>query len=409
MKIDVLKSATSIIIGLMSGTSVDAIDAVVMEIGEEAKRLRWRVLQHATLRWTPDLRGAILDACQADAPLRQITLLNYRLGEEFARAAILAADAAGIPLASISAIASHGQTVWHQPQPRSIGGEETIGTLQIGEPAIIAARTGCVVVADFRAADMAVGGQGAPLVPFADYLLFADAEETRAVQNLGGIANVTLLSAGCALSSVSAFDTGPGNMVIDALTRRATGGVLEYDRDGLLAASGSSDVVLLAELRQHPFFAASPPKSTGREDFGEAYAEALFARARAKGLSTVDLLATATALTVESIGDAYRAFLLPRGAIDTVILGGGGTRNPTLTNWLRERLAPARVRLHSDFGMPDEAKEAAAFALLAYCTLRGRPSNVPSATGASHPAVLGKIVLPPTNDGLVSREPARQD
>jgi anhydro-N-acetylmuramic acid kinase len=395
LKIDLLPSGPAVIVGLMSGTSVDAIDAAVMEIWDEGERVRWRLLRHVALPWTPELRAAILDACRADAPLCQITVLNFRLGEEFARAALLAAGAAGLPFAEISAIASHGQTVWHQPEPLTIGGEETVGTLQIAEAAVIAARTGCMVVTDFRPADMAVGGQGAPLAPFADYLLFADAHETRAVQNLGGIANVTLLPAGCALAGVTAFDTGPANMVMDALTIRATGGAMEYDRDGLLAAAGQADQEFLAELLTHPFFTAAPPKSTGREEFGAAYAEALFAEAGARGLSTADLLATAMALTVESIAGAYHAFLLPSGCVDTVILGGGGTCNRTLVARLRERLAPTRVAMHSDFGVPNEAKEAAAFAILGYCTLRGRPSNVPSATGASRPTILGKIVLPP--------------
>ena len=367
-----------------------------MQIWEEDAGLKWRLIYHQSTPWAPDLRAEILDACRADAPLQRINALNFRLGEEFARAATQAARAADISLREVAAVASHGQTVWHQPVPLMIGGLGTTGTTQIGEPAVIAARTGCIVVADFRTADMAVGGQGAPLVPFADHLLFANATETRAIQNIGGISNVTLLPAGGALSDIVAFDTGPGNMVLDALTLRTSGGRLQYDRDGEIASRGQPDKVLLAELLDHPFFAVPPPKSTGREDFGAVYSDTLYAKARARALSNVDLLATAAALTVESISNAYKKFLLKSGPIDTVILGGGGACNPALVAGLRARLAPARVATHTEFGIPNAAKEAAAFALLGYCALRGRPSNVPSATGATRPAVLGKIALPPS-------------
>ena len=395
MKVDLLSSKPAVIIGLMSGTSADAIDAAVMKIWEEDFRLVWRLLHHQAVPWQPDLRAEILDACRADAPLQRITALSFRLGEEFARAATLAAQSAGVPLSDVAAIASHGQTIWHQPAPITIAGLDTTGTLQIGEPAVIAARTGCVVVADFRTADMAVGGQGAPLVPFADHLLFAHPSEARAVQNIGGIANVTLLPAGGALTDVLAFDTGPGNMVMDALTQRISGGRLQFDQEGAIAATGRPNESLLEELLAHKFFARLPPKSTGREDFGAAYSEALYKKAQSRSLSDADILATAAALTIETIARAYHSFLPVGTRIDTVILGGGGASNPVLVAGLRQRLTPARIATHAEFGMPNAAKEAAAFAFLGYCTLRGRPSNVPSATGASCPAILGKIALPP--------------
>ncbi len=395
MKIDLLTDSPVVIIGLMSGTSADGIDAAVMQIGSEGSAIEWRLLSHYAFPWPPVLRDEILSACRADAPLRQVCALNFRLGEEFAQTALRAASAAGVPLGEVAAIASHGQTIWHQASPLAIGGTDAIGTTQIGEAAVIAARTGCLVVSDFRTADMAVGGQGAPLVPFADYILFADPLETRAVQNIGGIANVTLIPRGGTLTDVLAFDTGPGNMVLDALIRRASGGRSQCDLDGALASSGRIDSALLAELLGHPYFSTPPPKSTGREDFGEVYSDALCARALARGVSDADLLATAAALTVESIAHAYERFLIDKAHIDIVILGGGGAHNPVLVSGLRARLAPARVTTHAEFGMPDSAKESAAFALLAYCTLRGRPSNVPSATGAARPALLGKISLPP--------------
>ncbi|HLK59931.1 MAG TPA: anhydro-N-acetylmuramic acid kinase, partial [Chthonomonadaceae bacterium] len=310
-------------------------------------------------------------------------------------AARAVAALAGIALETVDAIASHGQTVWHQPHPLMVGGGTATGTLQLGEPTVIAARTGCLVVADFRAADMALGGQGAPLAPFADYALFAHPTETRAVQNLGGIGNVTLLPAGRPPEGVLAFDTGPGNMVLDELTRRLTRGRSRFDAEGQIAARGSVHAELLREYLAHAYFDRPPPKSTGREEFGAVFAAGFLKAAKRVGLSPADTLATATALTAESIARAYRDFLLPRGPISTVILGGGGVHNLTLVRMLEARLAPARLTTHAAFGLPDDAKEAVAFGLLAYETLHGRPANLPSATGASDRAILGKIVLPP--------------
>ncbi len=385
------------IIGLMSGTSADGIDAALVEITSRADRPRWKLRSFVCVPWEARLRQAILDACRPDAPLQFITALHYRLGEAFAEAAWQAAEAAGVPLEQIDAIASHGQTVWHQPTPLEVAWVGTTATFQLGEPSVIAARTGCPVVADFRAADIALGGQGAPLVPFADYALFASAQETRAVQNLGGIANVTFLPAGGALSDALAFDTGPGNMVLDALARRVTHGALAYDVDGRLAVSGTVCAPLLAQFLAHPYFAAPPPKSTGREMFGEAFAEQFYRAAQRRRCSAEDMLATATALTADTIARAYWDWLLPRAPIQTVVLGGGGVHNGALVRMLTKRLAPASLTTHAALGLPDDAKEAVAFALLAYATLRGYPANVPSATGARGPAILGKIALPPPN------------
>lgn len=382
------------IVGLMSGTSADGIDAAVVEIRGRGRR-QWMLRAFHCVPWPDSLRAEILNCCRADAPLQKVTALHFLLGEEFARAVGEAVAAAGLSLDEIDAIASHGQTVWHQPEPVSIAGRFVSGTLQIGEPAVLAARTGCLVISDFRAADMALGGQGAPLVPFADYLLFASPRETRAIQNLGGIANVTLLQAGGGKESVLAFDTGPGNMVLDALTQHLTGGAQRYDAEGALAARAQIHSGLLAELLEHPFFQQRPPRSTGREMFGAAYAAHVLERARHLGCSGNAILATATALTAETIARAYTDWLLPRGRIHTVILGGGGVRNRTLLSLLQQRLAPAQVSTHADFGLPDEAKEAVAFALLAGETLRRRPANLPSATGAAGLAILGRISYPP--------------
>ena len=389
-----------LILGLMSGTSVDGIDAALVELNavvetDGTEGLDWMLRGFTCVPWPPALRAAILNACRADAPVQFVTALNYRVAEAFADAARQAAQNAGVSLDDVDCIASHGQTIWHQPTPFDVAGQGTRGTLQIGEPSVIAARTGCLVVADFRPADMAVGGQGAPLVPFADYALFRSPVETRVIQNIGGIANLTYLPLMGTLDDVIAFDTGPGNMLLDHLAQRLSGGSLEYDKDGAWAAQGRVEPTLLETLLQDAYFALPPPKTTGREQFGRDYAERLIARAQQAHCEPADLLATATRLTADTIARSYRDWLLPRGKIDVVIAGGGGTHNQTLMQMLAAQIKPARLATSAEYGLPDDAKEAVAFALLAYETLHGRPSNVPSATGAKHRALLGKIVLPP--------------
>jgi anhydro-N-acetylmuramic acid kinase len=388
------------IVGLMSGTSVDGIDAALVEVGREGETFTWRLSAFECVSWPHDLRDAILAAFRRDTSLPFLIALDTRVGEAFADAAAQIVRSAGYAWSDIDAIASHGQTIWHQPEPSAVGEGWGRGTLQIGDGNVIAARTGCVVISDFRRADMAMGGQGAPLVPFVDYALFADPTEGRLVVNLGGIANLTWLPAGGTPTDVRAFDTGPANMALDALTAHLTAGQAAFDHDGALAAQGRVDRSLLDSLLEHPYFALPPPKSTGREEFGAHYASELIARGAARKLSTPDLLATATALTVETIARAYEQWIRPHAPVQTVILGGGGVRNATLVRWLAERLAPARLTTHSALGLPDDAKEAVAFAILAYETLNGRPSNMPTATGAAGPAILGKIALPPPVDPI---------
>lgn len=383
------------LVGLMSGTSVDGIDAALVEIGQKDRALTWRLLAFECLPWPQDLREAILAAFQVATSLPFLLALDSRLGEAFADAAIQLVQNAGYARSAVDAIASHGQTIWHQPEPFAVGEGWGRGTLQLGDGNVIAARTGCTVVSDFRRADMALGGQGAPLVPFVDYALFADRTEGRLVINLGGIANMTWLPAGATRADVRAFDSGPANMVLDALAAHFSEGRDAFDRDGALAGRGQVDRSLLNRLLEHRYFALPPPKSTGREEFGARYAADLIALAEAGGTSAPDLLATATALTVETIARACEQWIYPQGAVRTVILGGGGVRNPTLVRRLGERLAPARIATHADFGLPDDAKEAVAFAILAYETLNGRPANIPAATGATGAAILGKISLPP--------------
>lgn len=384
-----------LLIGLMSGTSVDGIDSALVEIEGLPGSLLWNLRAFHCMSWEPDLRHAILEACQPSTPVQQMLGLHVRVGEVFAEAARSVAEQAQIPLSQIDAIASHGQTLWHQPEPYLVAGVPVTGTLQIGEPAVIAARTGCLVVADFRPADMAVGGQGAPLVPFVDRLLFSSPVENRALQNIGGIANVTLLPKGGSSESLIAFDTGPGNMLMDALMEILTEGREGYDRQGAWASQGTVSRILLEEVLAEPFFAQPPPRSTGREMFGREFAKAFHKRGLAASLSPADMLATATAITVESIAQAYARFLTPLAPPERVILGGGGVHNDYLITQLKERLAPLPLHTHQEFGLPDDAKEAVAFAILGYETLHRRPANLPATTGAHRPAILGKIAYPP--------------
>ena len=373
--------------GLMSGTSADGVDAAIVDIAGRTVKL----LVFETFPYPAGIRRAVLDLCRPEAArVGDICHLNFVLGEIFASALIELAKKAGIALDSIDLIGSHGQTIHHIPQGRRFGRRKIRSTLQIAEPCVIAERTGVTTVADFRPRDVAAGGQGAPLVPYADYVLFAGSRLSRAVQNIGGIANVTYLPAGCGVGDVLAFDTGPGNMVIDRLVSRITRGKRRYDRAGALARRGRVIEPLLAELMGHKFLRRRPPKTTGREEFGWQFADALYRRARQKRIAPFDILATVTALTAVSIAEAYRRFL-PTSA-DEVILCGGGARNRTLVEMLQQRLHPAKLRTSDEFGISADAKEAVSFAILAAETIRGAANNVPAATGARRPVVLGKII-----------------
>ena len=374
----------------MSGTSADGIDAVVAEIAGSGRQLRARVLAHTHQPFSPVMRRRILHLC-LHGTVAEICELNFALGEHFARAALAAIRQAKRKPVDIAAIGSHGQTIHHLPNARMPS------TLQIGEPAVIAERTGITTVADFRVRDMAAGGQGAPLVPYADWALFTDKMKPRIVQNIGGIGNLTFLPSRATLDQVMAFDTGPGNMVMDALVMTLTRGRQTFDRDGRWAARGHVSEKLLAEMMAHPFLRRRPPKTTGREEFGEMFLSRMLASARRLRLRPEDTVATATAFTAETIAGAYRRFVFPKlkasehGALQ-IILGGGGAKNPTLRDMLARRIGVGALFTHEDFGIANDAKEALAFAILAHETLLGRPSNVPNATGARRAVVLGKIV-----------------
>lgn len=363
-------------IGLMSGTAADGIDAALATLWREAGWPRVRLEAFHTFPYPPAVQAALFDAFAGRATARDLCRLHVAIGEAFAAAAEALLAQAGVD--RVDFVASHGQTIWHEPP----------GSLQWGEPSLVAERLGCVVVADFRSRDLAVGGQGAPLIPYVDWLLFRHGDRSRAVQNIGGMANVTCLPAGAGPEGVIAFDTGPGNAPIDAAVAAITGGRERYDRDGARAAAGRVDPQWLRRLMEHPFFRQPPPKSCGREQFGSAWVHDL----AAAGLAGNDLVATLTALVVESIAHAYRRWLPP---VDEVIVGGGGARNGVLMRWLAERLAPARVVTHEEFGLDSDAKEALGFAILGYETLAERPANLPAVTGARHPVILGKILPGP--------------
>ncbi len=385
-----------IIIGLISGTSADGIDAAVVQINGAPPSLDWRLLAFTEFPYPAELRERLFAAFDpAQSTVDKLCALNFALGEAFADAALAAVEAANLTPEQVDLVGSHGQTVWHIPS-----GPEA-STLQLGEAAVIAERTGITTISNFRTRDMAAGGQGAPLVPFLDKLLLTHATRTRAAQNLGGIGNVTFLppqnfsardlardhSTAHDDASPFAFDTGPSNVLIDAALSRLTDGAQTYDRDGAMAAQGQPDVELVERWLSDPYFQQPPPKTTGREYFSTAYEERL--AAEATHLSRENYVATLTAFTAQSIARAYRDFL-PRQP-DEVIASGGGVRNPTLLRFLREALRPATLLTSDELGLDSAAKEAIAFAVFAHETWRGRPSNLPAATGASHAVVMGSI------------------
>ncbi len=385
--------ATKRIIGLISGTSADGISAALVDVtdrtgGHPAVRL----VAHITVPYPPEVRGRVMDLCTRPATTQDIASVHYLLGELFSDAALAVTRAAGCAIGDVDLVASHGQTVAHVgvPDPRDPWGRAA--TLQIGEAAVIAERTGRPVIADFRAADLAAGGQAAPLVPYADLVLLGG-PQGRVALNLGGIANLTVLPAGGGREDVFAFDCGPANMVIDGLVQRFSLGAEMFDHDGARAARGTVHETLLAELLRHPFIDAAPPKTAGHEQFGQAFLDSILARWGTLVLD--DLVATATAFAADGIVRNLNHFVLPHHAIDEVITSGGGVENVTLVIRIMDALAPIRVRRIDQLGVPAQAKEALAFALLGHASLMGIPGNFPRVTGARHPAVVGKWTWPP--------------
>jgi anhydro-N-acetylmuramic acid kinase len=380
-------------LGLMSGTSTDGVDAALVELRGPAQQPRLRLLAFVSNPYPQAVRERLLHVATGEPTTAgAISQLNFLLGELFAEAALRACRRAGISPGRLAVIGSHGQTIYHQGARTLEAGRRVASTLQIAEPAVIAERTGVPVVADFRPADLAAGGQGAPLVPMVDYLLLRDDREGRVALNIGGIANITLIAADARPEEVFGFDTGPGNMVIDALVRHFTRGKKAYDAGGGLAARGRVIEPLLAELLRLPFFRQRPPKSAGREQFGAEYVRRHFLRRR--GAPPQDLLRTATELTARTIADALERFVFPRVKVHRLIVSGGGAHNRLLVSRLGELLPNLSVDLSDKYGLPVDAKEAIAFAVLADRTLHGLPGNLPSVTGARRAVVLGKLVRP---------------
>jgi anhydro-N-acetylmuramic acid kinase len=387
-----------LVIGLMSGTSADGVDAALVQIEGSARSTSIRLHAFHTLPFPAGMRQAILAASDPrTGTVDLLCRLNVALGEVFAEAALELARKAGISIGAVDLIGSHGQTVQHLPEPAPLSGYPIRSTLQLGEPSVIAERTGVMTVADFRPRDMAAGGEGAPLASYVHYVLFGDAHRTRIVHNVGGISNVTVLPSGEELAAVLAFDTGPGNMPIDGAIGRMTGGQEAFDKNGARARRGRVHQPLVDELLAHPFLRRAPPKSTGREVFGAAFLDQVFVRGAALGVMDDDLIATLTAFTAATIVDAYRRFILPRHPTAESILCGGGSRNPTLTTWLRRDLPQIDWHMCDDFGISADALEAVIFAVLAHETVCGHCANVPTATGAKRDVILGKVV--PGRDG----------
>ena len=407
------------VIGLMSGTSIDGIDACLVEISGNGLHTRINVLAFETYPYNDATRTAILDTCNPETgTVDKVCQLNFHLGKLFANAATAIANKAHISIKDIDLIGSHGQTVYHIPDQATMEKTEDRSqkleargqksevrekeawdlshirsTLQIGEPSVIAQETGVTTVADFRPRDMAAGGQGAPLVPYVDFILFRDKEKGRALQNIGGIANVTVLPKNCGINDVIAFDTGPGNMIIDRITEFVTNATQHFDEGGKLAERGKMNNNLLASLLMHPYLSKPPPKTTGREEFGLSFADNFYKEAIHSGIKNIDILATVTAFTAHTIADSYKKWILSKHHLSEIIISGGGSYNSTLIKFLRQYLEPT-IQLHSidKFGISPNTKEALAFAILANETISGNPNNIPSATGAREAVIMGKII-----------------
>jgi anhydro-N-acetylmuramic acid kinase len=386
-----MSAKTMTVAGIMSGTSADGIDVAVVRIAPGRLRPKLTLLAHEGFRFPAALRRAVLAAMNAESTsTAELARLNWRLGMAYAEAvrATVAKHQVKLDL-----IGCHGQTLYHQPRAENYAGRRFACTWQAGESALLAAAAGVPVVSNFRPADIAAGGQGAPLVPLLDYALFADARRGRVLQNIGGIANLTAIPAGAAQDAVMAFDTGPGNMVIDWLAQELFG--KRFDRNGSIAAQGTVLTAVLAGALRNPYFRLKPPRTAGREQFGRTYAAKFLTTCRRQSKKPEDALATATALTAETIAASYKEFVrrAMRGKGVDYIVSGGGARNATLMAMLAERLEPLGCDLAASeaFGLAAEAKEAAAFALLAWQTWNHLPGNVPTATGAQRPAILGQV------------------
>ncbi len=385
---------TMTVAGIMSGTSADGIDVALVRIAPQKQRVKFTLLAHESFAFPGVLRRAVLKAMNAAATsTAELARLHWRLGLAYADAVKATLERHAIQL---DLIGCHGQTLYHQPRAEDYAGRRFACTWQLGEAAAIAAAAGVPVVSNFRPADMIAGGQGAPLVPLLDYMLFASLKRGRVLQNIGGIANLTAIPAAASADQVMAFDSGPGNMVIDALAQKLFG--RRFDPNGRFAARGTVLEPVLKKALGNPYFKLKPPRTAGREQFGREYAASFLTDCKQNSKRPEDALATATALTAETIAHSYKTLVrrhMGSAGVDFIV-SGGGARNKTLMAMLAERLEPMGCRLAAsgDFGVPVEAKEAMAFALLAWETWHRMPGNVPKATGAKRPAVLGQVTYP---------------
>ena len=387
--IELYKKEEKLVVGLMSGTSVDGIDAALVRIKGNGIKTKAKLIAFKNFVYPDNLRKGIFELFEEETSnSSKICEMNFVLGEYFAKAVLDLCELAQVKIEQVDLIGSHGQTIYHQSQEKTLYEYPIKSTLQIGESAVIAERTGVVTVSDFRVRDMAAYGLGAPLVPYTEYLLYRSETECIGLQNIGGIGNLTVIPPSCKLEDVYAFDTGPGNMIIDAVVSALTQGRLSYDQDGNMAAGGLVHEGILHQLLEHQYFKQQPPKTTGREDFGKAYAKAFLNLCETYNLSVEDKVATATALTAKSIAIATTSFT--EKPLTKCIVGGGGSYNKTLLKMLT-RYMKIPVLTQEDIGFNSDAKEAIAFAVLANETICGNANNLPRVTGAIKPVVLGKL------------------
>lgn len=392
---NIVKKSARNVVGLMSGTSVDGIDAALVEISG-IDDLKVNLIEFENIPYPKDFRSRIFELFDPKtSSVAKIGQMNFLLGELYADAALAVIKKAGLRPRDIDLIGSHGQTIYHQPDYEMIEGYDIHYTVQIGEGAVISARTGIPCVSDFRVADMAFGGQGAPLVPFTEYLLYRSQDKNILLQNIGGIGNITVIPAQCDASDVFAFDTGPGNMIIDGLVTRLYDGNLTMDKGGEIAGSGKINQQLLRLLTSDAYFSMQPPKSTGRELFGLQYVNRILGFMNANEVSAPDGIATVTYLTAWSIKDAYLRFIHRKCKADSIILGGGGSYNKTLVKFISEEMAELGIETFTQeqIGLNSDAKEAVAFAVLADRTIAGKENVLPGVTGAKRASVMGKISL----------------
>jgi anhydro-N-acetylmuramic acid kinase len=391
-----MSERAQLLVGLMTGTSIDGVEAALVSIRGVPPRLAWKLRAHLSSGLDPALAAGIRAAAEG-VPMTagDFAAIDAALGEVYAAATLELLADAGVAPAEVTAIGLHGQTIFHRGPRDPLSGGAGGLTWQIGSASVLTERTGIRVVHDFRSADVAAGGEGAPLVPYVDYLLFRSEHVARCLLNLGGIANLTAMPAQAEPEQLIAFDTGPANMLLDLIVQRFSGGALSYDEDGRRAIGGEPDAVLLSESLADPFFDLEPPRSTGRERFGAAFLEPWFEAAERRGLSEADLLVTAAMLSASAVAQAIEDFVQPKIPLGAIYASGGGTQNPVLMAALDAALDPIELHVLEELGLAASAKEAVAFAVLAYETLHHRSGNLPVVTGASRPLVLGSVTGEP--------------